>query len=119
MGFGAGLAPDRKQLIIANLDQATQLGKRLAFQVGDTFVSMNDQPFNLETYQACFGQYIASAKVGDKVKFVVKRKNAEGEEMEVSLEADLREETENYIFIEANKELNTSQERMRAAWLAK
>jgi hypothetical protein len=57
--------------------------------------------------------------VGDKVKFVVKRKNAEGEEMEVSLEADLREETENYIFIEANKELNTSQERMRAAWLAK
>lgn len=119
MGFGAGLAPDRKQLIIANLDQATQLGKRLAFQIGDTFVSMNGQPFNLETYQACFGQYIASAKVGDKVKFVVKRKNAEGEEKEVSLEADLKEETENYIFIEANKELNASQERMRAAWLAK
>ena len=58
-------------------------------------------------------------KVGDKVKFVVKRKNAEGEEKEVNLEADIREETENYIFIEVNKELNASQERMRAAWLAK
>ncbi|MBI3219798.1 MAG: peptidase M61 [Bacteroidetes bacterium] len=119
MAFGAGLAPDRKHLIIADMSGATNLGKRLGFQAGDVFISMNGEPFTLETYQACFAKYSSTIKLGDTVKFVVQRKDANGEEKEVALEADIREETQKYIAIEPISNPSASQQKIRNAWLGK
>lgn len=119
MAFGAGLAPDRKHLIIADISGATNLGKRVGFQKGDVFVSMNGEPFTLETYQACFAKYSSTAKLGDTVKFVVQRKDANGEEKEVALEADIREEVQSYISIEPLASASAAQQKIRNAWLGK
>ncbi|NOS91150.1 MAG: peptidase M61 [Cyclobacteriaceae bacterium] len=119
MAFGAGLAPDRKHLVITDMSGATNLGKRLGFQPGDVFVSMNGESFTLETYQECFAKYSSTVKLGDTVKFVVQRKDANGEEKEVALEADVREETQNYIGIEPLTNPSVAQQKIRNAWLGK
>ncbi len=119
MAFGAGLAPDRKHLVIADMSGATNLGKRVGFQPGDVFVTMNGDPFTLETYQDCFAKYSSTVKLGDTVKFVVQRKDANGEEKEVSLEADIREEVQPYISIEPIASPSATQQKIRNAWLGK
>ena len=101
------------------MDGATNLGKRLGFQVGDVFVSMNGQPFTLETYQTCFAQDSATVKLGDTVKFVVQRKDADGQEKELLLEADVREETQQYIAIDVGKNPGIAQQKILKAWLGK
>jgi len=117
MAFGASLAPDKKQLMINNLEGTTKLGKRLGFQIDDVLVSLNDQPLNLETYQTCFAQYESTAKLGDTVKFVIKRKSANGEEKEVTLKADIREEIQPFISIEPITYPSEGQQKIRNAWL--
>lgn len=119
MAFGAGLAPDRKHLLITDMSGATSLGKRLGFQPGDVFVAMNGEPFTIETYQECFGKYSSTAKLGDTVKFVVERKDANGEVKEVLLQADIREEVQNYIAIEPISNPSADQLKIRNAWLGK
>lgn len=119
MAFGAGLASDKKHLLITDMSGATSLGKRLGFQPGDVFVTMNGEPFTIETYQECFGKYSATAKLGDTVKFVVERKDANGEVKEVSLEADIREEIQAYIALEPLANPSTSQQKIRNVWLGK
>jgi predicted metalloprotease with PDZ domain len=119
MAFGAGLAPDKKHLVISDMNGATNLGKRIGFQKGDVFVSMNGDAFTLETYQECFAKYSSTAKLGDTVKFVVQRKDANGEEKEVALEADVREEMQPYISIEPITYPSEGQQKIRNAWLGK
>ncbi len=119
MAFGAGLAPDKKHLMITDMSGATNLGKRLGFLAGDVFVSMNGEPFTIETYQACFAKYSSTAKLGDTVKFIVQRKDANGEEKEVALEADIREEVQSYIAVEPMPNPSVAQQKTRGAWLGK
>lgn len=116
IGFSAGLAPDKKHLQVTDISGATGLGKRLGVQPDDMLVSMNDEPLTIETYQECFGKYAANAKAGDTVKFVVQRKDANGEAKEVALQADIREEAESYIAIEAMASPTATQQKIRKAW---
>ena len=55
-------------------------------------------------------------KAGDTVKFVVQRKDANGEAKEVALQADIREEAESYIAIEAMASPTATQQKIRKAW---
>jgi predicted metalloprotease with PDZ domain len=119
LAFGAGLAPDNKHLLIADMSGATSLGKRLGFQLGDVFLTMNGEPFTIETYQQCIGKYSSTAKLGDTVTFVVQRKDADGVEKEVTLQADIQEEEQVYIAIEPIANLSAKQQRIRNAWLGK
>ncbi len=119
IGFDAGLAPDKKRLMIAGLSRLTNLGKRFGFQEGDIFVSMNNQPFTVETFQSRFTEYTNAAKVGYAVKFNVLRKDRDGKEVEVTLTADVREEMDTYILLEPIKPLSANQQRMREKWLGR
>ncbi len=117
ISFGMALGADRKTLRIQSLDEITNLGKRLNFRVGDTFVSMNGQTFDFTTYQACFDAYAASTQLGDTVTFVVKRKISETEEKEITLQADIREETEFVIRIEPAEKPEPKNLLIRSSWL--
>lgn len=116
MGFAGGLAPDGKQIVINELGNSS-LGKRLGFQTGDIFVSLNGDPFNLDTYQKCFEKYSSTMKLGSVVKLVMLRKQENGELKEVTLEADIREEIQKYTMLEPLKSLKETEQKIVSAWL--
>ncbi|WP_247232882.1 PDZ domain-containing protein [Telluribacter sp. SYSU D00476] len=116
-GVNFALAPGTKTIMIANISNATDLGQRLGLKSMDQIVSINGQPFNLDTYASVLQSYDEEYKVGDKVTFVVKRKVAEDEVKEVTLSADLREATITYPTLEPEANATAQQLQLRKAWM--
>jgi len=117
--FGMALGPDRKTLSVQSLDEATDLGKRIGFQVGDKFVSMNGLAFDMTSYQSCFEHYSTHSQLGDTVTFVVKRKISDTEEKELTLQADIREEIVPAILINPDPTASAQQLAIRSVWMGK
>lgn len=115
--LGMALGPDRNTLLVQSLDEATDLGKRLGFQVGDNFVSMNGQAFDLTSCQSCFEHYSTHSQLGDTVTFVVKRKISDTEEKELTLQANIREEIVSTILLNPDPKASAQQLFIRSIWM--
>lgn len=116
-GVNFALVPGTKTIMIANVSNATDLGQRLGLKSMDQIVSINGQPFNLETYASVLQSYDEEYKVGDQVTFVVKRKVSEDEVKEVTLSADLREATITYPTLEPEDNATAQELQLRKAWM--
>ena len=115
---GFGLSRSTKELFITDVSNMTALGKRLGFQKGDTTVSFNGKPFNVETYSGIFENYQSTAKKGDTITWVVRRKKAEGGSEEVRLTAVLEEEPTVRATVKKDPNATPEQIALRNRWLS-
>ncbi|GAB3176138.1 M61 family metallopeptidase [Telluribacter humicola] len=116
-GVNFALVPGSKTIMIANASNATDLGQRLDLKAMDQIVSINGQPFNLDTYASVLQNYDEQYKAGDTVTFVVKRKVAEDEVKEVTLTADLRETTITYPTLVPEADATAQELQLRNSWM--
>ncbi len=118
-GVGFALMPGTKNIMIANVSEATDLGKRLGLEPMDQIVAVNDQPFSVETYATILQSYDETYKMGDQVSFTVKRKVSDAETKEVKLTADLREASVVYPTLEPEANPTTQEMQLRNSWMGK
>lgn len=110
--------PETKRLFVANTNNMSEFGKKVGYEVGDEFISLNGKPLTMETVQEVIGDFRENAKEGDPFEVVLMRKNNKGEFVEKKLSAVL----------EANESIMTNvlrlvdnpteaQLKLREAWL--
>lgn len=117
-GVGFALMPGTKDIMISSISEATDLGKRLGLDMMDQIVTINDQPFTMETYANVLQSYDENFKLGDTVTFTVKRK-VSGESKEVKLSADLRDATVPYPTLTPKANPTPQELQLRNAWMGK
>ncbi|GAB2765436.1 peptidase M61 [Rhabdobacter roseus] len=116
-GVSFALVPGSKTIMIASNSEATDLGKRLGLQPMDQLITLNDQPFNLDTYASVLQSYDQDFKLGDTVSFTVKRKEADETTNELKLTADLRETTISYPTLEPKDSASPQELQLRRSWM--
>lgn len=110
--------PDTKRLFVASNSNISSFGKKVGYQVGDEFISLNGKSLTMETVQEVIADFRENAKEGDPFEVVMMRKNDKGEFIETKLSAVLEasESTFTNVLRLAN-EPSDAQLRLRDAWL--
>ncbi len=110
--------PDTKRLFVASIDNISAFGKKVGYQTGDEFISLNGKSLTIETVQEIISDFRANAKEGDPFEVVMMRKNDKGEFIEKKLSTVLEasESTYQNVLRLAN-EPTEAQLKLRDAWL--
>jgi predicted metalloprotease with PDZ domain len=116
-GFAAGLNNEKK-LIVTGTSSMNEFGKKMGYRKDDELVSLNGKELNPETFGQTVTEFYASAREGDMVTVVVKRKNEAGETASVTLSAPAMKvtKTEQHV-LELNAGATAEQLKIRNAWL--
>ena len=86
--YNLGISPETKGIFIIDEDGIDEFGKKLGFNAGDEFVSLNGQKLDLTTFRTTRSEFMANSKEGDDVNYVVLRKEGE-KKVEVKLSGKL------------------------------
>jgi len=71
---GVFLAPDSAGRIMITVKDLNEVGKKLGYQNGDEFVSLNGQAISATNLDEAINNFYSTAKEGDKLTIVVRRK---------------------------------------------
>lgn len=105
-------------IVVENTRRMNEFGKKLGIQRGDELVSLNGTLLNQSNFTEEMNKFITTAKEGDSVTVVVKRKNAGGEMENVTLSAPAMKikRVEEHL-LEFNSNPTEAQLKIRNAWL--
>ncbi|HUR65250.1 MAG TPA: hypothetical protein VMZ03_02765 [Chitinophagaceae bacterium] len=84
---GMDITGDAGKLVISKTTSMNEFGKKMGYKDGDEWVSLNGEAMTADNGNTLVQKFYASAKEGDKVTVVVKRKNAKGQTESVTLSA--------------------------------
>ena len=76
---------ETKRLMVADISGMNAFGKAMGYHKNDEIISINGIDMNLSTAPKFFRNFQNTAKVGEKLVVVVKRKDENGEEKMVEL----------------------------------
>jgi predicted metalloprotease with PDZ domain len=110
--------PETKRLLVANIKDISEFGKKVGFKEGDEFISLNGKALSMETFQKVIGDFKENAKEGDNFEVVMMRKNAKGvfEEKKLSAILESGESTLTNVVRLTDSPTN-EQIKLREAWL--
>ncbi len=74
-----------RRITIIDVSNMNAFGKAMGYQVNDVLVSINGKEVHAGITNAVITALYKTAKVGDRVEVIVKRKDASGEEQDVTL----------------------------------
>lgn len=77
-GFGIGYSEESKRLTVTDVSNVDAFGKQFKYKVGDELYSFNNRLLTIENAQEVVSDFIAKAKVGDKLVVEVYRKDKKG-----------------------------------------
>ena len=105
---------------ITSVVRLNDFGKKIGFKKGDVYVSLNGEAISAINFMEAAEKFTKTAKEGDMVTVVVKRKNAEGKEEDVTLSAPAQKinKTEEHL-LEFDAAATKEQLTVRNAWLNK
>jgi predicted metalloprotease with PDZ domain len=75
--YNLGINPETKGIFIIDEDGVDELGKKLGFKAGDELVTLNGQKLDLTTFRTTRSEFMANAKEGDEMNYVVMRKDGD------------------------------------------
>jgi len=116
---GAGITPTEDgKAQITSVVRLNDFGKKMGYKKGDIYVNFNGEPISAINLSDVVEKFMETAKEGDTVTAVVKRKNADGKEEEITLSAPAQKitVTEEHI-LELDKAATATQLKVRNAWL--
>lgn len=110
--------PETKRLFVASTNNISNFGRKVGYQVGDEFISLNGNPLSIETFQKVSSEFKQNAKEGDPFEVVIMRKNEKGEFVEKKLSATLEISEVNQVNVLKLIEAPTDEQlRLRDLWL--
>ena len=115
--YNLGINPETKGVFIIDEDGIDELGKKLGFKVGDEFVSLNGNTLDLANFRNVRSEFMANAKEGDEMNYVVLRKEGEKKvETKLSGKLFIAEVTEKNLLLPLE---NPTEEQinLQRAWL--
>lgn len=116
---GASITPNESgKAAITSVVRLNEFGKKMGFKKGDVYVSLNGEAISATNFMEAAEKFTKTAKEGDIVTVVVKRKNAEGKEEDVTLSAPAQKimKTEEHL-LELDETATKEQLKVRNAWL--
>ncbi|PWK26722.1 putative metalloprotease with PDZ domain [Arcicella aurantiaca] len=115
--YNLGISPETKGVFIIDEDGIDELGKKLGLKAGDEFVSLNGQKLDLTSFRTTRSEFMANAKEGDDVNYVVLRKEGD-KKVEVKLTGKLFiPEVEEKNILSAAENPTEEQLTLQKAWL--
>lgn len=118
---GATIGPNEAGLAeITSVVRLNDFGKKMGYKKGDIYVSLNGEIITAMSLMNVMDKFVKTAKEGDPVTVVVKRKNAEGKEELVTLSAPAQKinKIEEHL-LEFDEAATPQQLKVRNAWLNK
>lgn len=105
-------------LAVGNVSRLNDFGKKMGYQKGDELVSLNGEELKQSNFVQLTSKFTTTAKEGDIVTILIKRKNASGvlEPVTLSAPAMKTRKTEEHI-LELNPNPTPEQLKIRNAWL--
>ena len=85
-----GFNPDTRRLMVAGTHSMNEMGRELGYQVGDEFISINNEKVPQSNISVFINEIKSEMIEGEPLKVVVVRKDADGVERELELEAPAR-----------------------------
>ena len=118
---GAAITPNESgKAEITSVVRLNDFGKKMGYKKGDVYVSLNGETISAINMSEVAERFMKTAKEGDMVTVVVKRKNAEGKEEELTLSAPAQKITKTEEFLlEFDEAATKEQLKVRNAWLNK
>lgn len=116
-GFTAGVNEAGK-VVIDNIRRINDFGRKMGYQKGDELVSVNGETVNPSNIAQIVSKFSSTAKDGDTVTVIVKRKSAAGSIDTVTLSAPAAKvkKTEEHV-LEFDPNATPEQLKIRNAWL--
>jgi predicted metalloprotease with PDZ domain len=115
--YNLGINPESKGIFIIDEDGIDELGKKLGFKAGDELVSLNGKKLDLQTFRVERSEYMANAKDGDEVNYVVLRKDGD-KKVETKLSGKLFiPEVEEKNILSPMENPSEEQLKLQQAWL--
>lgn len=118
MGANFGINPATQKLVVSDTSSLTDFGRRMKIHLADELQSVNGQAIDLKNANEVLGGILATAKVGDNLTLVVKRKMANDTTQEMTLAATFEmEEMEQAHVLTENPQTTPAQLELRKVWL--
>ncbi len=115
--YNLGINPESKNIFIIDEDGIDEFGKKLGFKAGDELVSLNGKKLDLQTFRVERSEYMANAKDGDEVNYVVLRKDGD-KKVETKLSGKLFiPEVEEKNILSPMENPTDEQLKLQQAWL--
>jgi len=115
--YNLGINPESKGIFIIDEDGIDEFGKKLGFKAGDELVSLNGKKLDLTSFRVERSEYMANAKDGDEINYVVLRKDGDKKE-EVKLSGKLFiPEVEEKNILSPLESPSDEQLKLQQAWL--
>lgn len=115
--YNLGINPETKGVFIIDEDGIDEFGRKLGFKAGDEFVSLNGNALDLANFRNVRSEFMANAKEGDEMNYVVLRKEGEKKvETKLSGKLFIAEVTEKNLLLPLE---NPTEEQinLQRAWL--
>ena len=120
-GLAMGFNDQTFRLVVVKIDDPDNpVVKDLGIKMGDELVSYNGNEISFQNARGIFGSAKNSIKKGDKLELVVARKDANGSESNVKLDAIITSTKTSYDNdVKAGGSLTDMQKSLQNSWLGK
>lgn len=115
---GISISPTEQGKLVIGTSKMNEFGKKMGYKNGDELISLNGTEIDINNGQQLMKQFTSTAKEGDNVEVVVKRKKADGEMEAVVLSAPaMQVEKTEMNQLKMNENATPAQLMIRKAWL--
>jgi predicted metalloprotease with PDZ domain len=115
--YNLGINPETKGIFIIDEDGIDEFGRKLAFKTGDELVSLNGKALDLANFRNVRTEFMANAKEGDEMNYIVLRKEGEKKvETKLSGKVFIPEVVEKNL-LTPMENLTEAQTNLQRAWL--
>ena len=117
--FSLGFDPDRKALVISDISDMNEFGKKMGFKEGDVLYKIMDDEITIDNYQEVFDKFF-KMELRDKVFIEVYRIDKKGREKTKKLKGRIEQVSEKHgERIEWIDNASEAQLNVREAWIGK
>jgi predicted metalloprotease with PDZ domain len=116
-GMGMGLNMENNRLVITDLEDINEFGKKMKYKLGDELIRFNQENIDGKNFIEVFERYVVNAKIGEKLEVDVIRRKGKKEKQK-TLKAKIKPATvvDTHV-INVNKDAGLKQILARNAWL--
>lgn len=114
-----GYNPETKRIMMADVSEMNDFGKKMKYQKGDEIISINGQELTIENYREVLSNFITNTKEGEKVTLLVARKNEKKdrwEDKKLSSKAIFIEKEQPHM-LSWEENPSEEQKQMRKSWV--
>lgn len=116
-GMGMGLNLETNRLVITDLEDINEFGKKMKYKIGDELLSFNGEAINGKNFAEIFERFFTKSQIGDKLVIEVVRRKGKKEKVK-KLSAKIKPAlVVDTNVLNINKDAGLKQILARNAWL--